>query len=56
MDSGSGSGSVIIKTEDKKSQLRWNSAMDTLLIDMLVEAAKDGKKVGTNGIMMCGPV
>ncbi|KAL5706901.1 hypothetical protein ACHQM5_025009 [Ranunculus cassubicifolius] len=46
MDSGSGSGSVIIKTEDKKSQLRWNSAMDTLLIDMLVEAAKDGKKSG----------
>ncbi|PIA39905.1 hypothetical protein AQUCO_02600393v1 [Aquilegia coerulea] len=35
-----------MKTEDKKGQLRWNSAMDNVLLDMLVKAASEGKKSG----------
>ncbi|KAF5189839.1 hypothetical protein FRX31_020574, partial [Thalictrum thalictroides] len=34
------------KTEDTKGQLRWNPALDNLLLDVLVEAAREGKKTG----------
>ncbi|KAF5204621.1 pentatricopeptide repeat-containing protein, mitochondrial-like [Thalictrum thalictroides] len=32
------------KIEDKKGQLRWNPSLDNVLLDVLVEAAREGKK------------
>ncbi|KAF5176471.1 hypothetical protein FRX31_033942 [Thalictrum thalictroides] len=39
-------GESSMKTEDKRGQLRWNLAMDNVLLDMLVKAASEGKKNG----------
>ncbi|KAF9611217.1 hypothetical protein IFM89_027767 [Coptis chinensis] len=36
------------KTEDKKRKMRWTTAMDNVLLGMLVEATRDGKKCGMN--------
>ncbi|KAF5182125.1 hypothetical protein FRX31_028287 [Thalictrum thalictroides] len=37
------------KTEDKKGQLRWNPTLDNVLLDVLVEAAREGKKLEKMG-------
>ncbi|KAF9613471.1 hypothetical protein IFM89_008318 [Coptis chinensis] len=36
-----------VKTEDKKGQMRWTTAMDNVLLGTLVEAMRDGKKCGS---------
>ncbi|KAF9610561.1 hypothetical protein IFM89_023261 [Coptis chinensis] len=37
-----------VKTEDKKGKMRWTTAMDNVLLGMLVETTRDGKKCGMN--------
>ncbi|KAF5191578.1 hypothetical protein FRX31_018835, partial [Thalictrum thalictroides] len=35
-----------LKIDDRKGQLRWNTILDNVLLDVLGEAAREGKKTG----------
>ncbi|KAF5177958.1 hypothetical protein FRX31_032455, partial [Thalictrum thalictroides] len=35
-----------LKIDDKKGQLRWNTTLENVLLDVLGEAAREGKKTG----------
>ncbi|PIA45399.1 hypothetical protein AQUCO_01700741v1 [Aquilegia coerulea] len=44
------------KIDDKKVQLRWNPTLDNVLLDVLGEAAREGKKLEKDGIPLFGKI